>query len=338
MNPTEYQTQVNAPRAATAASAPHAGDDNSQTLRKFLLVGCERSGSTMLRLMLDHHPNLSCMYESDFITLHYPECRNRPVSHYAKRLAGDWHFRHSGLTVPPEADDFRNLVESFFLQRRASSGKATIGATIQHNFGCLPELFPDARYVHLLRDGRPVAASIMNMGWAGNLYGGAMRWRRTIEELLALQERIPADHWLDVRYEALLADSPGELGRICAFLGVPYSGDLLSYAEDTTYEVPDPVNADRWRKRLSPREIYLAEMAAGDMLRRAGYEPMFPAARLGPIETLFVRLHNRIGRGLFNCRRFGTWLTLTRKLGRLFGIRFSNLERRFEALRDAHVK
>ena len=326
-----------APAADGSPDGP-TQDAGERSLKRFLLIGSERSGSTMLRLMLDRHPELSCMYESDFIVRHYDRCRRAPPALYARLLENDWHFAHSGLDFPSEAASYPEVIDAFFRQRSRAIGRRVIGATIHHDFRHLPELFADACYVHLVRDGRPVAASMVQMGWAGNLYGGARRWRETMRALHALQRRVPPEHWLEVRYEQLLHDPSEWLGKICALIGVAYSDEMLRYHEDSTYDPPDPANARRWRKRLAPREILLAEMAAGDVLDELGYERMFPVAHPSAVERLVLRIHNRSARARFRCARYGTYLLVARKLWRLLGMRRPALEQRYQAISEAHIR
>jgi len=292
----------------------------------------------MLRLMLDHHPGMSCIYESDFMVQPYERFRDRPLAEYARWLQQDWHYTHSGLRFPEKATSYGHVIDQWFEQRAAESGASIIGATIQHAFHLLPTLFPEARCVHLLRDGRPVAASSMNMGWVGNLYAGAVQWREKIEQVRTLQQRTPCERWLEVKYEDLLRDPVAGLTKICNFLGLEYSNEMLQYHKDSTYDVPDPANADRWRQRLSPKDIYLAEIGAGDALEQAGYQRMFPPAELGMLEKLALRLDHRVRRAAFNFNRYGAYLTLVRKGWRLFGVRRSSLESRYEAIRNAHIK
>jgi len=332
----------------TGRSTPTPADSTSADLRaegghdnlsgKFFLVGCERSGSTMLRLMLDRHPELSCMYESDFMVRHFERCRRGPPMVYARLLEDDWHFAHSGLAFPADAASYDEVIDAFFRQRSRATGKRVIGATIHHDFHHLPELCAEGRYVHLVRDGRPVASSMVQMGWAGNLYWAALRWRDTMRRLRALQRRVPPEQWLEVRYEDLLHDPGKWLGDICAFVGVAYSEEMLRYHTDSTYDPPDPANAQRWRGRLVSREIQLAEMAAGDVLDDFGYERLFPAARPGAIERLVLRFDNRITRTRFRCGRYGTYLLVARKLWRLLGVRRAALEQRYQAISEAHIR
>ncbi len=306
-------------------------------LPHFLLVGSERSGSTMLRLMLDHHPQLSCMYECDFLTRHYADCRGRPAAELLGRINSDWHYKHCGIPIPADTTCYEDAIQSFFRERAQSTGKQIIGATFHHNFAGLPELFPDAKYIHLLRDGRPVASSIVQMGWAGNLYCGALQWRDAIRQVRAIQRRVPPERWLQVRYEDLLKDSGATLAAICDHLGIPYSSEMLSYDRDTTYSRPDPANVDRWR-RLPARQLRLAELAAGPELEELGYSRLFSSATAGPARRALLVLHNRWGRARFRCRRFGFYLLAARKFWSILGVKRAALERRYEAIQEAHIK
>jgi hypothetical protein len=317
---------------------PHTAASPPVGVEPFLLVGSARSGTTMLRLMLDHHPALSCMQESDFIVTHYPACASADPARYARALENDWLWRVSGLQFPKEAPDYRAAVADFFKQRGADSEKTIVGATVLQAFEHLPDLLAEAKYVHLLRDGRPVAASIRSMGWAGNLYVGATRWRKTVEQVRAFQRRIPAERWLEVRYEALVANPTEELSRICTFLGVAFDEAMLRYAGDTSYAAPDRSIAERWRQRLAPREIQLAEMAAGDLLAELGYARMFPPAEPGALERLALRMHHRYRRTLFRFDRYGAYLMIARWLWRRIGVRRAALEARFDAISQAHIK
>jgi hypothetical protein len=292
----------------------------------------------MLRLMLDHHPAIACMQESDFMVTHYDALGQGPPEQYAAALESDWLWRRSGLSFPNGARSYREVVHGFFAQRREATGKDTVGATVLHEFHPLPALFPTARYVHLLRDGRPVAASIRNMGWAGNLYVGAQRWRQAVEQVLVLQARVPAERWLEVRYEKLVADPAGQLARIARFLGHDFTDAMLFYSADTTYEAPDAANADRWRSALCERDVRHAELAAGDLLERLGHDRCFPPVTAGALQRAALRVHHRYHRTRFRFARYGAGLMIARWLWRLIGVRRPKLEARFEAIGERYVR
>jgi hypothetical protein len=320
-----------------AAGSCRQGIDPGKVPSRFLLIGSERSGSTMLRLMLDHHPRLACMYESDFMVRHYAACRSAPPQRFREQVGDDWHFANSGLEWPDNAAGYEDVVASFFRQRATRDGKAIVGATIHHDFANLPPLFPDGKYVHLIRDGRPVAASIVRMGWAGNTYFAARQWADTIREIQGLQAQVPSQRWFELHFEELVADPPRQLADLCSFLGVPFDEAMLRYDERSTYEPPDPEIATRWRK-LDRRGIELAEMGCGALLDELGYERMFPPASPGVLQRALLQMGNRVGRTRFRCKRFGIGLLLSRKLWGLIGVRRARIEQRIRAIQEAHIK
>jgi hypothetical protein len=288
--------------------------------------------------MLDHHPELSCLFDSDFLVMLDPECVGRPVSHFAQKLGQHWHFQQSGLVFPESADSYKDVIDEFFRQRRLTCGKPNVGATIHRSFRFLPELFPDASYIHLVRDGRPVAASVVQMGWSGNTYCAASRWREAIEEVGQLHERVGKDRWIEVRYEQLVREPQHHLSRICEFLEVPFSEQMLNFHEDTSYQPVDVSIADRWRKRMSRRDILQVELAVGELLDRLDYKRLYPSEHLFVGQSLWLRLDDRIRRAMFNYRRYGAGLILARKLCRVLGFESASLEERYRTIREAHIK
>jgi len=288
--------------------------------------------------MLDHHPNMACMQESDFIVTHYDKLRDAPPRSYAEALQSDWLWPRSGLSFPESAKSYAECAQAFLAQRHRESGKPSVGATVLNAYHPLPTLFPEAKYVHLLRDGRPVAASIVQMGWAGNLYVAADRWRRAIEGVQELREHIPAERWLEIRYEELLADPKQELTRICEFLGYDFDPQVLKYDADTTYDIPDAKNAHRWRDRLTAKQIRHAEMAAGALIDQLGYERLSNVKEPGTLRRKVLALDSRVRRTLFRCKRYGTWLMLARWFWRKLGVRRPELEARFEAISESYIR
>ena len=129
----------------------------------------------------------------------------------------------------------------------------------------LERLFPDAQYVHLVRDGRDAAVSFLKMPkgtytrtWAhpDTVAEFARLWRTEVRAARALGSRVGATRYLEVRYEALVAD-PGEVvASICAFAEVPFVPEMLEYAGrgrrlgQAAPATPAPAS-DRRRARLA---------------------------------------------------------------------------------------
>ncbi len=152
----------------------------------------------------------------------------------------------------------------------------------------LEELFPDARYVHLIRDGRDTAVSFLSMPpgimtrtWAHPETAAefACQWRAEVEAARALGTRV-GDRYLETRYEELVADPEGGLRLICELAGLEFDPVMLEYAgnvdvsakphQQSLQRAPTPGLRD-WRTELSPTDVTAFEEVSGDLLRELGY-------------------------------------------------------------------
>src|SRR5262245_2966200 len=136
-------------------------------------------------------------------------------------------------------------IAAVFETYAADRGKARWGDKtplyMQH-LGVLAQLFPDARYVHLIRDGRDTALSflavppgIMTEGWGHprDAAGFACQWATEVRAARSLGSRVGADRYVELRYEALVADPAEELRGVCAFAGLRYDEGMLGYVGRT---------------------------------------------------------------------------------------------------------
>ena len=149
---------------------------HSLVKKPIFLVGSERSGTTLTRLMLDHHPMIAFFFEFEYSILSMSDDGAWPdLGEYIAHLRNDRIFNHAQLSID-ESLDFPHLVDSFLVQKRDRDHKPIVGATVHYHFDRLLKVWPDARFIHILRDGRDVARSIMEMGWAGNMYTAVNHW------------------------------------------------------------------------------------------------------------------------------------------------------------------
>lgn len=284
------------------------------------LVGAERSGTTMLRLMLQQHPEIAFGSEFDYvIDLIGADGTLPSTAEFISWLDTHRIFRSSGLEIDPELS-FVELVHDLLEQLRLREAKRLVGATIHRHFDRLPALWPKARYIHLLRDPRDVASSCIAMEWAGNYWTAPVPWIDAERSWDRLCLRIPSDSWIEIRYEALVSDPPAELRRICSFFGTDYDPNMLEYPRRSSYEAPDPRLAARWRDKLSPRQLSLAESRLGALLVTRGYEPSGVEVRVVPlVSRRILELHDWYSRVAFRFRRFGPRIVgldfATRRLG-----------------------
>lgn len=283
------------------------------------ICGALRSGTTMLRLMLDHHPRISNFGETDFL-FEYPEGSGgkQDVTAFRESLSNDGLFETAGLTLPDQ-----NEIDAFVIdlteQMRVPGRKLTIN--IHRHFERIPDIFPDAKVVHLLRDPRDVARSSIGMGWNGNTYAGVNHWIASEKSMEIMRERFPDINVLTVRNEDLVRQPETVLTQICAFLGEPYDPAMLEYYKHSTYAAPDPSLVEQWRTKLSTEELGLVEGKVGEMMKVRGYElsgaPLIiPSAR----QERKLRLEDRWGRFRMTIERYGLFLTLISLVGRRLGL------------------
>lgn len=268
----------------------------------FILYGGLRSGTTMLRLMLDGHPDIACPGERDFMVGFLREDRDGLILD-AAALQEARIFRNSGLSVP-KARDGTAAFWSFVREERISLNEKVYLPVLHRDPGRLLQVFPQARFIHLLRDPRDVARSSMGMGWAGNTWYGIDHWIET--ERSWDRMRVPEDRICLVRYEELLQAPEAQLTRLCDFLGVPFSPDMMNYSERSTYEPVDPTLAYQWRRKQTAQEVSEVEHKLGDLLTARGYAPSEAGARRpGRLRRYWLAVQNKWGIWRHRIRRFG---------------------------------
>lgn len=304
------------------------------------LVAAERSGTTLLRLMLDHHPLIAFLPEFEFAVEAVSDegCwPPLPVFHESLTLRRD--FEEYDLRVD-SALDYPELVDSFLCQKRDRDHKPMVGATVHRDFARLLHIWPDARFVHLVRDGRDVAPSSIAMGWAGTNWGGIDRWIEAERLWDSLRERV-GDRAIDVRYEDLVSSPERVLTKICEFVGVAFDSAMFDYAKTSTYGLPEASLAFQWRRRQSDWQVRLTESRIADRLVAAGYEPSgLPPLRVGPALRFGLQCQDRIARWAFRLRRFGWRLSLESALARRLRVKawMRSVQLRINSVERSHLR
>ena len=238
---------------------------------------------------------------------------------YGKFLSVNRIFSTSGFTFDP-SKAYPELVDGFLRQRQEAKGATHVGATVHFGFSKIPLLWPDARFIHMVRDPRDVARSCVVMGWAGNVWFGLDKWLEADDEWAELQKQITADRVINIRFADLVGNHEKTLKEVCRFIGVDYTDQMLAFAEDTDYSVPDPTRARSWRNDMSDFDIRLVETRLGDRLEAQGYQP----SGLDPIPTnrIIIKalsLHSRTVRLIHRARVYGPGLVARHLLARMTG-------------------
>jgi len=277
--------------------------------RPVFLVGAERSGTTLLRLMLSHHPRISFASESEYLVRDVKDDGTLPSREvFAATLMRDRGFINQKRQIQPDLDVI-GLANDVVRQAAHGREVAVYGATVHHHFNRLRYIWPEARYIHLVRDGRDVALSAIPMGWAGNLYHGIDRWIEAEAIWERMERELPSDRYIVVKFEDLISDAVRELTRICHFVGLDYDPGMLAYDKSSTYSKPSASNKQKWTG-LDPRLIAETESRAEHWLTRNGYALSGEPRRPGAARKAYYRLHDRWVKMRFAQKRLtlGLWL------------------------------
>lgn len=298
-------------------------------LRPVFMVGAHRSGTTLLRLMLDHHPDISVPGEYDFLTEIMADRMVHPTgSEYLQHVGLHRGFLAQSFDVDSR-DSYEALVRSFVHQLSERNPSRVFVAVVHTGFSELARIWPEAKFIHLVRDPRDVAASAVKLGWAGNVYTGVRRWMTAESEWNKLSAIVSPTHRIAIQFEELISNLEPTLHQLCSFLDLPYCEEMLNYHLDTTYEPPDPTLTNQWKRKLSPTEIGLVEGAIGDLLQDKGYQSSgHKVVRPSRWTKNQLLLQDRFARFRFRLKRFGVMNTVGVALARRMNLH--GIERKFQ--------
>jgi hypothetical protein len=219
-----------------------AANKGSQKIVKqpIFLVGAERSGTTICRLMLDHHPSITWCNEFEYsVDMMPPETGWPNLEDYYDWLSTHRIFQATGFKIDPSLS-YLELVNSFLTQRLETRNKPIVGATVHRHFDRLLRIWPDAKFLHIVRDPRDVAYSCIGMGWAGNVWYGVEKWIDAEQVWEDFSRHLPDEHKLEFTYTDLITRNQETLTRLCNFIGVDFDEKMLTYPDYTDYSLPDP--------------------------------------------------------------------------------------------------
>ncbi|HZT53896.1 MAG TPA: sulfotransferase [Gaiellaceae bacterium] len=286
-----------------------------------IILGVGRSGTTLLRVMLDRNSQLAVPYESFFVPQLARRHGGRPrLDAFLDDLRRLRTLREWGLSAEDVRPRLRpgmttgEAIAAVFEAYAERRGKPRWGDKtplyMQH-LPLLERLFPDAWWVHLVRDGRDAALSFLELppGFSGRTWAQprtvaqfAARWRTEVEAARRLGRRAGA-RYLELRYEDLVAAPERELRRVSEHASLPWEPAMLDFAGTSDVarmpehrhlaQPPTPGLRD-WRRQMSREDALAFERVAGDVLRSAGYELLEPEA------------HHPTLRGRWQLARFAT--------------------------------
>jgi len=270
----------------------------------FFIVGRGRSGTTLLRRILNAHPNLAVPPEAMFIMNLYRKYRRvtewdreKLLSFFddlwvEKRLSY-WHLNavelEQQLLEHEGYGQFADLCKEVYANYAQVQGKfdvVALGDKNPHYCLFLPQLidlFPDAKFIHVVRDFRDNILSYQNVSFdTSNTSALAYRWKRYNAEILKSSEKY-FEQFILLRYEDLLTKPRISLERVCHFLGIGFHPGMLEYYRDQGdglaaewhINLQKPLDEARvfaWKRRMQTQDVRKADFVCRDIAAFYGYE------------------------------------------------------------------
>jgi hypothetical protein len=281
-----------------------------QMLAPVFLVGCPRSGTTLLQQMLDAHPAIAIAPETHFIrnfwlkrslygnldidsSYHNLLQDIISIPEFSEMELSDVAFISAAQTIKR---DYKNLFWLLLEQFRQKRGVKIVGEKTPNHLlymQTLRDFFPNACFIHIIRDPRAVVNSWKKVPWTtGSISGDAKVWKRYMAT--AQQATFDNKTLFSLHYESLVSEPEVCLKSICKFLGLQFDTAMLNYyikdlkgvninREPWKNNAIKPVNIDsllRWKQEMTPDEIAVIELITKDEMARLKYEFYAPQWRI----------------------------------------------------------
>lgn len=249
--------------------------------------GCGRSGTTLFKEVLNRHPNLACGPETSLYGLPFN----------INNIAVPWDIPVEELAALRGSS--RNLIdfaERFAQRFLEQESKQRWVEKTPNNVRAISQIltwYPNARFIHVIRDGRDVACSLRNhpkeriengrivpIKTNNSMHKCATRWRDDVMEGLAFREH---PRVMEVRYEELVAQPAEHFAKVCAFIGESFDESMLSASSEGPARPGQNLNnpgasssitpraTGRWKRDLTPDERTVVRDIAGELLVTLGY-------------------------------------------------------------------
>ena len=275
------------------------------------IVGRGRSGTTLIRAMLTSHTELAIPNETHFIV---PMSRDRRIvredatvdigaflakvkrqpGYHNMELDDDLVTRRFNDVRPDTYPDAVRLLFRIYADKESKPryGDKTPIHVLHVEY--LAELFPEARFIHLIRDGRNVTLSNLELDWGPeSVWEGAVYWKRFVNEGRRAGAKLGPERYLELRYEDVLEDPERNVRKMCDFVELEFDPVMLRYFERTktisgadeshhqNLSKPPTKGLRDWREQMSRKDVELFEVLAGDLLSEMGYERATSGSNLG---------------------------------------------------------
>ena len=295
--------------------------------KPIFVVGAPRSGTTLLQYMLRSHPNISLPTGEShfFIPLYRKAASFGDLSRKEniKKVLEEMYRRSQdfldtdlhGINFDIEAlstvfhqenrNSINSIISGLFEKNATGEGKSRWGDKTPYyvlHMNTILEMYPEAQFIHLIRDGRDCALSLIDRKHNFRVYNtffAAKYWEIYVEKGREIGKTLGEKTYCEVRYEDLLENPTDTMKRVCHFLNEPYSDSIVNFKKSgQAGKTPllqksiQKTNHGKWRKKMSQRQIKTFEGAVASTLKDCGYDLVTGISTLPLPVKAFWRVHN----------------------------------------------
>ncbi|GAB1405339.1 MAG: sulfotransferase [Lentimicrobiaceae bacterium] len=287
---------------------------SSPPLPLFFIIGRPRTGTTLLQSLLDAHPNIQIPWECQFVLNLYPRYgkitnwSQELLLAFYDDLLKQWQFStwnidryklRADLINDAGKNTYRNICEKVYLNFISLYPKHDLRWIGDKNHGYtiyidrLKRIYPEAKFIYVLRDYRDNFYSVTRVDFELPVVSlVTYKWKYFYRQALSASRRYPGDV-LFLRYEDLAREPERYFGQVCTFLGIDYHASVFDFykkKEEVAKTYPtdvldkhhkslyNPINTSRlnlWKQNLTPVQVKIADMIAGEYAVLAGYERQY---------------------------------------------------------------
>jgi hypothetical protein len=306
-----YYTELDQKDILLLQRRKHLGAHQLEEIPVFFVVGRPRSGTTLLRTLFDAHPNVIVPPECQFIVNLYP--RYGKLTNWSKERLQDfyddlqqqwrfdvWPLNHAKLYRSLMActgnNSYGTICKVVYQEYQSIFRHGLLLALGDKNPGYtiyterLLKIFPEAKFIHIVRDFRDNFVSIRNVDFELPFISVTVsKWKYFVKRFRKASAKYPGTH-LEIRYEDLVSDPENKFRELCDFIGIPFSDkpfDFYKKTEEVLKIYPNElilkyhssllkkINTSRtglWKKELKESELRVADACAGKYAALTGHD------------------------------------------------------------------
>ena len=256
------------------------------------IIGCPRSGTTLMRVILDSHPNICCGPETHLI---------KNMKNFREKIDEKWEMlKPYGIEEQVLDQKIREILTLFTNNYIIVKNKKRWAEKTPDNIFYavyIDKFFPDCQFINVIRDGRDVISSFKQRWGSKTVLSGIRNWNRSIGLTYEYRTKFKKDRYIETRYEDLVNCPEHETKKIMEFLGEEWTPELLEHHKSNhdfwfnlnkeskddpkiekhplRHSPSKPVfssSVGKWKKNLNVVEKTLVNVYLGKNLKKLGYK------------------------------------------------------------------